>query len=282
MHSELLYNQWFGKALGFTSAFILAPSSNTLLAVFVITGIVLGHCFDVWAARHASANQQIPNAAKSQGKTSPLTSHQLFLFAALGHIAKQSGTVTRAHIASAEAVMRAMQFSAAQKKDAITSFGAGKATTFKFQNLSRETQPEPTVTSFLVRAMCDMAAITPTDKSLAALVKLAAMLGVQPANVAAFFGQALDNRKAKGAHQQQKQNTRSTPSTAQTPDHHPYQLLGIAPGSSASEAKRAYRKLISKSHPDKLPPNASEQEILAATQRMVELREALEAIQQKK
>ena len=281
MHSELLHNQWFGKALGFTSAFVLAPPSNTVLAILVIVGIALGHCFDWWAAKQISPTAKVPNSAKSDSGISPLGPHHHFLFTALGHVAKNSGTVTRAHIASAEATMRAMKFSSTQRNEAIAAFNAGKSTSFNFTKLTSSFTPDDALRTFILHSICNIAAISPQDKALAAAVRLAGYLNISPAQVAATFGEALENRKT--AHTQTNQSSKVHATTESNKiDEGPFKVLGIPLGSSPADAKKAYRKLISKAHPDKLPPTANEKEILAATQRMVELREALEAIQQKR
>ena len=156
MHSELLHNQWFGKALGFTSAFVLAPPSNTVLAILVIVGIALGHCFDWWAAKQISPKAKVPNSAKSDSSSSPLGPHHHFLFAALGHVAKNSGTVTPAHIASAEASMRAMNFSTAQREEAITAFNAGKSASFSFTKLTASFTPDDALRTFILHAICNV------------------------------------------------------------------------------------------------------------------------------
>ena len=280
MHSELLHNQWFGKALGFTSAFVLAPSSHTLLAVFIIAGILLGHCFDWWAAKQVPPTENVPKSAKSDSSSSPLGPQHHFLFAALGHVAKQSGNVKPAHIASAEAIMRSMQLSTQQREQAIAVFSAGKSSAFKFTKLTTQFRPDDALRKYILHAMCHVVAISPQDKALAATVKLASYLDISPSQVATAFGEALENRQT--SHTKHEQPSKPQPKPKSNPDEGPYKVLGIPTNSSASDAKKAYRKLISKAHPDKLPPNASEETILAATQRMVELREALEAIQQKR
>ena len=281
MHSELLYNQWFGKALGFTSAFVFAPTSNTVLAVFVIVGIGLGHLFDIWAARQTGHTKPAPKAAKSQDGNAPLEPYHSFLFSSLGHIAKRSGTVRPAHIASAETVMRSLQFSAAQRQEAIAAFSAGKASNFNFQKLAAQLQLDGALSAFMTHAFCDVAAIAPEDNAITATVKLAGMVNIPATTVANSFGAALEQRKA---HTAQSTSNRHPPSGQEQSGgnaNSAYDVLGIANNSSAAEAKKAYRKLVSQAHPDKLPPNATEKEVLRATQRMVVLREALESIQRK-
>ena len=57
-----------------------------------------------------------------------------------------------------------------------------------------------------------------------------------------------------------------------------YETLGAAPDWNAAKIKKAYRRLISKYHPDRLG-SASKRTVRRAERRMVQLREALEIIQ---
>ena len=121
MQSQLLHNQWFGKAVGLVCAFIFAPHDSTALSLAVILGIGAGHLFDLWAAHMAHT---VESAAQSQQPT--LDAFHLFLFASMGCIAKTAGTVTRGHIQQAEALMRSSGFNANQKRAAIDAFDLGK------------------------------------------------------------------------------------------------------------------------------------------------------------
>ena len=292
MRAELIYNQWFGKAVGFTSAFIFAPLDHTVLSVCIILAVAAGHLFDLWAARAGSKSHPVPHQAQGRAATDGDPYHR-YLFAALGHIAKHSGVVTPAHINAAQSLMRRMQLSAQQKKLAIAAFAAGKSPTFDFRSLAAESTPlDAPVAAFTVRALCEVAAIAPRDAALNASVRLAGLLNIAPGVVALAFGAALENdsqsdlattdehdaiyERPKSSTQQPRRNSR--------PPHNPVLLaafgkLGLAPNSSASAAKQAYRKLIGKVHPDKLPPGTPERRIFAATQEMIALREALEVIQ---
>lgn len=55
------------------------------------------------------------------------------------------------------------------------------------------------------------------------------------------------------------------------------EVLGVPAGADPAAIKLAYRRLVSRCHPDRLPRSASEAERRLAGARMTELRDALEA-----
>jgi DnaJ like chaperone protein len=287
MRTELFYNQWFGKAVGFTSAFILAPYNHTVLSASIVLGIAIGHGFDIWAGKQSrTVRHKLPKASRDSRTSARLDPHQRFLFAALGHLAKQGGAVLPAHVQKTQAFMRAVKLSAQQKKEAIATFNAGKSPNFDFRSLASNlaTAANRSSSQYIVHAMCETIAIAPNDPALVATVRLASFLNIPPGSVAKEFGAALQNRKKAPKTSHRSQQQKRTP-TAHMPNAEnaalaaAYATLGIPANSAASEIKKAYRKLISKTHPDKLPQNASESRVLAATRQMIKLREALELIE---
>jgi DnaJ like chaperone protein len=58
-----------------------------------------------------------------------------------------------------------------------------------------------------------------------------------------------------------------------------YELLGVAESASDADVKQAYRRMVSKLHPDRLIHSATQREVKLAGQQMAECREALEVIQ---
>ena len=56
-------------------------------------------------------------------------------------------------------------------------------------------------------------------------------------------------------------------------------MLGVAESASDADVKQAYRRMVSRLHPDRLIHKASQREVTLAAQQMAECREALEMIQ---
>lgn len=285
MQSQLLHNNWFGKAVGACCAWIWAPSDPVVLAVAIISGISIGHLYDAWATHHADADQDtLANLARGNSRTpSPYLE---FLFAAFGRLAKSTGQVSPKHIAYAQQLMHHMGLHGAAAVQAKSWFNQGKLDKFQFQQRSRDClNPSSHGTASrltMLRCMCTMACIETRDATLTCLKQLGGYLGFTPTRVAKEFG---DIRNQVESHKQgSKYKTTNASSITQVPKpDHALALackhLGIPKGANAAKAKDAYRRLISRHHPDKLPRNASENEKRLAAMKMVELRDALELIQ---
>lgn len=285
MQSPLLHNNWFGKAVGATCAWIWASSDPSAIAVAVISGIAIGHLYDTWASQHTDQDQD--NLSRiAQGHAHKNAPHLEFLFAALGRLAKTSGRVAPEQIAYAQQLMRQMSLDAPTQAQAKTWFSNGKSDHFPLQQLSREClQPSSQGTASrltILRCMSTMACIDTRDTTLACLKQLGGYLGFAPARIAKEFGDI----RAAIEHQKQGHKTNNAGASSITktpkPDHAlaaACKRLGLPVGANATKAKQAYRKLISRYHPDKLPRNASDEDKRAAAVHMVELRDALELIQ---
>ncbi len=269
----MLYNNWFGKAVGATCAWIWAPTDAIWLAVAVITGIGLGHLYDLWAAQmhdgEAASLAQIAAGGKPGKQAAPYAE---FLFAALGRVAKASGRVSPEHISHAERIMQQMGLDAAGKEQAQRWFRQGKSGDAALRDLSRDClaadQKGSAARLTILRCLCAMAAINPSDTGVNTLKSLGGLLGFAPSRIAGEYGAYY--KQAHGSAAQYSPD----PDLAAA-----YRQLDLQPGATLDQAKRAYRRLVSHAHPDKLPRNASEADTKAAQERMVKLRDAFERIE---
>ncbi len=270
----MLYNNWFGKAVGATCAWIWAPTDAIWLAAAVITGIGLGHLYDLWAA-HMHDGEAASLAQINSGNDSKAAPYAEFLFAALGRIAKASGRVTPDHIAHAERVMQQMGMDAAGKTQAQRWFRQGKSGDAALSDLSREClaadQKGSAARLTILRCLCAMAAITPSDSGVSTLKSLGGLLGFAPSRIAGEFGAYHDARH-------QAEHNAGGPQGSGSELDAAYRQLDLQPGATLDQVKRAYRRLVSRTHPDKLPRDASDAEQRAAQERMVKLRDAFERI----
>ena len=281
MQSQLLQNQWFGKAVGFTLAFVFAPHNHTILSMYVILGIALGHAFDSWAARRAGATFSTPDSLADRDHPTRLVFLK-FLFGAMGHVARQSGTILAPQIEIAERTIKALSL---ERVDAISWFTAGKQGKTAFSQLARKCQPvPPDWQSLLTRCLIDTVAVQPSDAALAATVKLAGLVGVAPGTIAEQFGTALKGAPQSG-HQRAQPNHPPGHRQSSSPDPAlvaAYQELGLRPDASRREVKQAYRRLASQYHPDKLGPDSTERQQQIAQEQMVRISQAMETIKAQK
>jgi DnaJ like chaperone protein len=278
MQSQLLNNNWFGKAVGATCGWIWAPADPLWLAIAVIAGIGFGHAYDMIASHYWADDNDHATLAKMAAshrqKNSP---HLQFLFAALGRVAKSTGPVRPDHIAYVERLMAHMALDASLQAQAKVWFKQGKANSYPLQKLSQEcmqaTEQGAASRLTILRCLCTIASIQVNDQALSCLKQLSGYLGFAPSRIAREFGDIHKSAQNKS----QKQDTAAANDSPAL--NKAFKYLKIEPGASSAKVKLAYRKLVSKYHPDKLPRNASAKDKQAAQHRMVELRDALDLIQ---
>ena len=165
-----------------------------------------------------------------------------FTFAALGRIAKATDAVQPAHIDEARRFMRDLGLAVPDQRRAIGWFNAGKDPDFDFAakaRACREIDADRAVLDALaIEAMCLMAwAVgTPTASRRGEFERLAALLGAAPADLAAAEARVAEHR------------WRNLPAELRRA----YALLDVDHLIGDDELKLAYRRLMSRHHPDKL------------------------------
>ena len=170
-------------------------------------------------------------------------------FSVMGALCKADNVVTRDEIQAVERAFEMFRLNTAQREQAKAAFTRGKQPDFdldaavdRFARISRGRAP--LVQLFLqlqVMAVAADGSIHPAEHAM--LVRVARRLGLQESDVSqleALLRAAAGGPSAAGA----------PPPKDRLADA--YAALGVSPSASADEVKRAYRKLISQNHPDKL------------------------------
>jgi DnaJ like chaperone protein len=170
-------------------------------------------------------------------------------FSIMGAICKADSVVTHDEINMVEQAFNMLKLQGEQREQAKAAFKRGKQPEFdldaavdQFASITRGRGP--LVQLFLQLQCMAVAAdgrIDPAEHAM--LVRIAKRLGLGEADVAqleALLRAAMGGPSAPGGQ----------PSPDRLADA--YTALGITPESGPAEVKRAYRKLISQNHPDKL------------------------------
>ena len=230
--------------------------SSTLILAFV--GLILGHGLP-GAIVGAVIGFVIDSLRQSQRWRAAPQMDGLYgpLFALLGAVAKSDGRVSEAEIAVAERMMTRMGLIDEQRRQAIASFNRGKQPEFDVtpaidglrQWVGMRRDHAFPVLDVVIETV--LAEGNPPPEKMALLRQLAFALRISDMELMALMAMkgyawnaaAGDRRRGSGGYVPPHRNTHG-------PD--PYAVLGIERGADERAIKRAYRKLISEHHPDRL------------------------------
>lgn len=236
----------FGKLLGAIFGFLAAGPAGAVI------GIIVGNFFDKGLAQHFMRPHWHWYAEKNA------TVQQLFFkttFLVMGYIAKASGRVTEKDIAMANQIMDELRLTPEQILEAKQYYLEGKNNTSAIDTylfeLKKNCYYKPVLLHLFVDIQYRVANQTHfTDKKLSAFNHVLSML-----NFAKIETQHQFYEDFAYQHQQQKQQRyqqRNDSKTGNTSLSSAYALLNITPNATQQDVKKAFRKMISKHHPDKL------------------------------
>lgn len=216
-----------------------------------ITGAIIGFIFD--NLRHTQRKNATPEAGGFVGP----------LFTLLGAVAKSDGRVSEAEIAIAERMMSRMNLNVDQRKQAAASFNVGKQPEFDVTGTINELRGWVGMRRDHAFPVLDVVIETvlaegnPAPEKMAILRQLAFALRVSDMELMALMamkGYAWNAGSQRGYGRGQSYGNAGgyVPPQRNTQGPDPYAVLGIDRSVDDRAVKRAYRKLISEHHPDRL------------------------------
>ncbi len=215
-----------------------------------ITGAVVGFVFD--NLRHSQRKRATPEAGGFVGP----------LFTLLGAVAKSDGRVSEAEIAIAERMMTRMKLDAELRKQAVVSFNVGKQPEFDVTQTivalrnwvgMRRDHAFPVLDVVIETVLAEG---NPAPEKMSILRQVALALRVSDMELMALM--AMKGYAWNAGPRGQRNygygggSHGYTPPQRSTDGPDPYAVLGIARDADDRAVKRAYRKLISEHHPDRL------------------------------
>jgi len=270
---------WGGKIIGGTLGLLaLGPVGAAL-------GVLIGHQFD---------NGQISGQfIGGRPGPDPAMVNELFFpstFRIMGHIAKADGHVSEQEIASARAIMRALHLNSVQIQAAIGYFTEGKQAAFDLDallgRLRAALAPYPDLAHFFmeIQLQASLAGNGLSDVPRARLQRVASMIGVTPSDfvrlesllrfrqgMGAGPGAGADPGATRGAAPSQERVTQA------------YGLLEATALMSDEQIVKAYRRQMSRHHPDKLKANGLPESMLErAKERTQQIQAAYELIRERR
>jgi DnaJ like chaperone protein len=234
---------WTGKLVGAVLGYVL-----TRRPIGVLIGLIVGHIYDLRAAGSGAG----PRASLAAVRATFFRA----AFSIMGHVAKSDGRVSEQDIAAARRIFRQFSLGEADTRAAMELFTQGKQPGFDAEAMLAELVDacrgrEAVLRMFLeIQMRAALMADGLGGATRQALVRVAATLGIgagEFAHLEAF----LRFQAQAGAYGAGGARPGPTPGGSTTLGE-AYEVLGVAPGASDAEVKRAYRRQMSENHPDKL------------------------------
>jgi DnaJ like chaperone protein len=232
---------WTGKLIGALLGFLL-----TRRPTGVLIGLVVGHLYDSWIARRAAG----PRVDAATVRAAFFRAS----FTVMGHVAKSDGRVSEQDIAAARRIFRQFSLGEADTRAAMQFYTEGKQQGFDpgpmLDELAAACRGRPDVLRMFLEIQMRAALMADglQGATRAALLRVAAAVGIgglEFAHLEAFLRFQAYAGTGPGP------GPRAAPG-GRGPLEEAYEVLGVRPGASDAEVKRAYRKLMSENHPDKL------------------------------
>lgn len=272
----------WGKVLGGIFGYLMTRSP-----VGAIIGILLGNFFDKGLAKHFSKPFWLFHQEKDASLREFYISH---LFQVMGYLAKQDGRVSEREIDHAVLLMQKLELSKEMTTLAKQAFNQGKKPGFVLERILQELRTRCQHKPGLVHLFAEILyeSIISYDSSsvkIQALNRVFTSLGFAPLDKQYRFYRDFDARvfRQDGAseqpQQQHRRHTYHTSAPSGSAVDKAYTLLGLDSSASKEEVKKAYRKAISKHHPDRLiAQKKAPYEIKAANEQTQRITKAYELI----
>jgi DnaJ like chaperone protein len=260
---------WWGKALGGAFGFMMGGPLGALI------GIAFGHNFD------KGLGSVLSDASFKPGQQERVqAAFFTATFSVMGHIAKADGKVTPDEIRMAEAVMTNMGLSADVRDSAKKLFNEGKSDDFPLDEVLDQFKKEVHRRSTLILMFLEIqlqgayadGRLDAAEEKV--LNHICQRLGI-PLEQLSRLEEMLKAGFGQGSY---GSSSRNRPGTSLADA---YAILGIKKSSTDAEVKKAYRRLMSQHHPDKLVSKGlPEQMIKDATEKTQQIKDAYEQVKQ--
>lgn len=258
---------WWGKLAGGAFGYMLGGPLGALI------GAALGHHFD----RGLDSIRRGPPIDFSLGAQERVqTAFFTTTFLVMGHLAKVDGRVSENEIRLARAVMVQMGLSGELQQVAIRLFNEGKQPDFPLHEVLTQFRRECRGRQNLLRMFIEIqlqaayadGALHQREHSL--LREVCEFLGFPLVE----FEHLVTMARAAYTGEQQRAAPARGPRLSDA-----YALLGVDASASDAEVKRAYRRLMSQHHPDKLVAKGLPEEMMkVATEKTQTIKAAYEQV----
>ncbi len=281
---------WWGKLIGGGLGFLAGQAPGALL------GVALGHYID----RNPRFETRLRDLFRSHADRRERAQRLFFdgTFALMGHIAKAKGRVTEQDIAAARVVMDRMGLTESRKREAIARFTEGKDRNFpldRFVDRFRREVDNQGMSRLLLETLLEIAyadgKLSAQESRLLHRIRerlrfpredfdrLERLVHAEREFAGNKGGRSAGSRGGSRPAGEQGRRaapkmTRSRPLGAEY-----YDILGLSPSANEQEIRRAYRRLLSQHHPDKIMAQGlSDEAVKLAAHQTHEIKNAYEKL----
>jgi DnaJ like chaperone protein len=245
-----------------------------------VIGLILGHFYDqsVSAARRRPTSEGVLEISERFFSAT---------FEVMGHVAKADGRVSEQEIAAARQVMAELRLDGAQIHAAIGHFTRGKNPSFALDEVidglrdACEHRPDLLRVFLEIQVRAALEGVDMQGPARATIQRVAELLDVsrlELAHMEAVLRIRREQFRGRAGANGGQQSSQAPPRGGMSLDA-AYQILEVDRKASNDEVAKAYRRQLSKHHPDKLKANGLPESMLEhAKQRTQQIIEAYEAI----
>jgi DnaJ like chaperone protein len=270
-----------GKILGTIFGFMFGRIPGAVL------GFLIGHMFDKGYSKNFNQTGGFNRffASQDEFKTQAVFFHSLF--SVMGHVAKADGKVSDVEIRMASALMDKMNLEGDTRKEAQQAFRDGKAEDFALKETVQEFKESchgrrdilQVYLEILIQAAYVDVKLYKAEQAI--LETVSQYLGFSQHDLLylmSAFEAEMRFRQNGG-----KQNANGQPYSSQQSLDDAYKILGVTTADDDKSIKKAYRKLMSEHHPDKLVSKGLPKQALElAKNKTQDIQSAYEMIKEKR
>ncbi|MEQ1559875.1 MAG: co-chaperone DjlA [Methyloglobulus sp.] len=272
---------WFGKVVGGAFGFMLGGPMGAIL------GASLGHQFDI-----GMINLESPETLRPGDQHRVQMAFFTATFSVMGHIAKADGRVSPEEISQATRIMDQIAVTTEMRTTAMNLFQQGKNPDFPLDDVLAQFYQECHRRTDLIRMFLELqiqealADGSLDSKEEKLLLHICGQLRVshfdyERLKIRVQAQQRFYGHNQQYGYSQNRQRQYHHSGREQSSLQDAYAILGLNPSASDADIKKAYRRLMSQNHPDKLVAKGLPDEMMKlAKEKTQKITKAYETIQQ--